>query len=252
MINDSLGHAAGDELLVATAHRLRVAVRDGDTVSRFGGDEFVCVLEDLVDNAEAYAVAERVAARLRLPLALGGRDVVVTASIGIVISGVPVPDPAELLRHADQAVYAAKRAGKARVTAFEPAMNTEVWQRLELEADLRHAIARDELTLVYQPIVHLGTSRVVGAEALVRWHHPARGLISPAEFIPIAEATDLIFPLERWIIATACREAAAWQDRAETAGLTLSVNLSARQFADPALSDVIAAALADAGLPAAL
>jgi diguanylate cyclase (GGDEF)-like protein/PAS domain S-box-containing protein len=250
LINDGLGHGAGDEFLTAAARRLETTIREGDTAGRFGGDEFACVLEDLEDVTDAHAIADRIAARIRAPFVLDGREVAVTASIGIAMTEVPVAKPEDLFRHADLALYAAKRAGKARIVAFEPTMNNLAWNRLELEADLRKAVEEEQLSLVYQPIVQLATGRIVGAEALLRWQHPTRGPVSPVEFIPIAEETDLIFPLERWVLAAACRQAAMWQAQGQMRDLSLSVNLSARQFEEPALVEIVADTLTASGLAA--
>jgi diguanylate cyclase (GGDEF)-like protein/PAS domain S-box-containing protein len=250
VVNDSLGHNAGDELLVGISRQLRLALREGDTVARFGGDEFVCILEDLaaIEAADAAArAAARVIDRLRDPVWIEGHEVVTTASIGVAISDGPAEAADDLLRHADQAMYVAKRAGKGRVIFFEPDMNHRAWTRLALERDLRRALEASEFQLVYQPIVELANGRVCAVEALLRWTDPARGVISPAEFVPVAEETGLIVPLGEWVIKEACRHAAAWQEGAREIGV--AVNLSARQVGHPNLAAEVAEALAESGLP---
>ncbi|MEA2527544.1 MAG: hypothetical protein QOF73_4771 [Thermomicrobiales bacterium] len=244
VVNDTLGHSAGDHLLVRTAQRLRDCLRDGDTVARVGGDEFVCVLEDVNDANEPAAVAARIIARLGEPIVLDGHEVVVTPSVGIAVSGVPSVPAEDLVRHADQAMYAAKRRGKARAALYEPGMDDEAWARLQGEADLRRAIASGEFRVHYQPIVDLTTGEVDEVEALVRWQHPQRGLVPPDDFIPLAEATGLIVPLGEWVLAEACREVRAW----DGPPLVVAVNLSARQLEQPNLVGVIARILGATGL----
>ena len=251
MVNDSLGHAAGDQLLVAVAERLKASTRPGDTVARFGGDEFALLLESGTMPEAAHTVANRVANQLNAPIQIGSDEITVRASIGIALGQPPVEGPDALLRDADLAMYMAKRNGKGRFEMFRPAMHEEAVRRLETAADLRRGIEGDQLEVYYQPIVNVQTATTVGAEALVRWHHPHRGLVSPAEFIPDAEATGLIVPLGRWVLAEACRQAQSWR----LAGLTgdtfyISVNLSARQLQDAALVADVTAALRDSGLPA--
>jgi diguanylate cyclase (GGDEF)-like protein/PAS domain S-box-containing protein len=244
VVNDSLGHELGDQLLSTVGERLRGCVRPGDTVSRLGGDEFTLLLAGLGHEREATAVAERILDELGAPCLLGNQPVHLTASIGIALSVGTRVAPAELLRRADGAMYRAKRGGKARYVVFEPGMAERTGGRLQLEGELRQALGRGEFRLHYQPQVALATGRVVGMEALLRWRHPRCGLLPPAEFIPLAEETGLIRPLGRWALEEACRQAAWWQARyPRTPPLTLGVNLSARQVQEPGLVADVAQAL---------
>jgi diguanylate cyclase (GGDEF)-like protein/PAS domain S-box-containing protein len=248
-INDSLGHAAGDALLRQGADRLRACLRSGDTAARLGGDEFAVLLEGCHDDgSDAMQVAERVSHAFARPFDLDEREAFVTASIGIAVSS-GIENRDELLRNADLAMYLAKRRGKARVERFAPHMHAEAMERLDLLADLRHAIERDELELVYQPILDLTSRTVSGLETLVRWAHPTRGLIPPAEFIPLAEQSGLIVPIGRWVLLHACTHARHWSRALpELTPVTVTVNLSARQLGDPHLLDDVANALRVAGL----
>jgi diguanylate cyclase (GGDEF)-like protein/PAS domain S-box-containing protein len=248
-INDSLGHAAGDSLLKQGADRLRACLRAGDTACRLGGDEFAVLLEGCQDDGEeAMHVAERIANAFARPFDLEQREAFCTASIGVVISsGTEAGD--DLLRHADLAMYLAKKRGKARVERFASHMHEEAVERLDLLADLRYAIERDELQLEYQPIVELETRQVSGLETLVRWDHPRRGRIAPADFIPIAEQSGLIVAIGRWVLLHACSHARHWsRSLPELAPVTVTVNLSARQLGDVNLIDDVANALRVAGL----
>ncbi len=248
-INDSLGHAAGDALLTQGADRLRACLRAGDTAARLGGDEFAVLLEGCHDDGEeAMHVAERISNAFARPFELEDREVFATASVGLAItSGGESGD--EILRNADLAMYLAKKRGKARVERFAPHMQEEVVEQLDLLADLRYAIERDELTLEYQPIVDLATRRVSGLETLVRWDHPRRGRIAPSEFIPIAEQSGLILPIGRWVMLHACTHARHWsRSLTELLPVTVTVNLSARQLGDVDLIDDVANALRVAGL----
>jgi diguanylate cyclase (GGDEF)-like protein len=237
-VNDSLGHAAGDDLLVAVAARLGECLRAGDTAARLGGDEFAVLLEDVRDEREALAVADRVIEALRAPFELHGRDVYVSSSIGVVCGS---GSGEELLRNADVAMYRAKAEGKGRYALFEPSMGAEVLERIELEADLQHAVERDQLVVHFQPLIDLRSGRLEGFEALVRWQHPERGLLPPAAFIPLAEETDLIVHVGRWVLEESCRQAATW-------GTAVSVNLSGRQLEEPGLVDAVSETLRTSGL----
>jgi diguanylate cyclase (GGDEF)-like protein/PAS domain S-box-containing protein len=248
-INDSLGHAAGDQLLVAVAERVRRSCRRGDTASRLGGDEFAVLLESIDDPGEAMLAARRIETALHEPFEVDGREVVVSASIGIAVKSGDEEDAGEIMRNADIAMYLAKNSGKARCEVFEPGMQDEAVRRLELESDLRRAVDRGEFFLEYQPIVELGHGRITAVEALLRWRHPSRGIVPPLEFVGAAEQTGLIVPIGRWVLQEACRQAQAWQGSGPTdMPLTVNVNLSARQLSDPDLVDDAAAALRDSGL----
>jgi diguanylate cyclase (GGDEF)-like protein len=242
VVNDSLGHVAGDRLLIDVARRLSDCLRRGDTAARIGGDEFAILLGDIGNPARAPRVAERVIAALSEPFSVLGREVFVSASIGIAYGQNHAQD---LLRNADVAMYRAKRSGEAGAYAtFEPSMHAAVVERLEIEADLRRAIERDELILHYQPIIELASGRVVGLEALLRWAHPRRGLVMPFEFIPLAEETRLIVDLGRWVLHEACRQAAQWHVDPRMGRPWVSVNLSGLQLLDGRLDAEVAAALA--------
>jgi len=251
-VNDTLGHAAGDAVLCAVAERLQEVLRDDDTAARLGGDEFAILLED-TSALEAAEVAQRILEAVRRPVECAGRVVTTGVSIGVAERGVDT-DAGTLLRHADLAMYAAKRAGRGRVEVFQPAMQARMVDQVSMEEDLRGAVQRGEMSLVYQPVVCLRTGVVYGAEALLRWHHPQRGDVSPARFIRVAEESGLIDELGRWVLAKACRQAAAWQPSGGRGQpLQMAVNLSPRQLADTGLVDAVRAALADNGLhPAAL
>jgi diguanylate cyclase (GGDEF)-like protein len=236
VVNDSLGHMAGDELLIGIGRRLAKCVRCGDTVARLGGDEFAVLVNDVRDPSDALGMVERVLQELSLPFMLGGHEVFTSASIGIAASDPRYDRPVEMLRDADTAMYRAKALGKAHHVVFDQAMHTSVVDRLRLETDLRRALDRNEFWVAYQPIVALEGERVVGFEALVRWQHPERGLIPPGEFIPAAEETGLIIPLDLWVIREACQQARAWQyEYPDAPPLMLSVNVSSKQFAHPGL-----------------
>ncbi|MGH8975169.1 MAG: putative bifunctional diguanylate cyclase/phosphodiesterase, partial [Acidimicrobiia bacterium] len=238
-VNDSLGHTAGDALLVAVAERLRDCLRASDTAARLGGDEFALLVEDLRCQADATGLADRLIAALREPFTIAGREIVVGASVGIAFDAADTTT-GQLLRNADIAMYTAKRGGKRRYEIFQSEMHTAAVDRLEIEADLRRALDRRELTLQYQPIVALDTGRISGVEALVRWRHPERGLLAPDAFIPLAEETGLICELGRQILVGACTQARLWQrQRPQDPPLTVSVNLSPRQLqADDLISHV--------------
>ena len=249
LINDGLGHAVGDQVLVAVAQRIHTCLRAGDTLGRFAGDEFIVVLEG-GDEGEARAVAGRILATLREPLVVDGHEVVVGCSIGVALAeGVPL-HPGDLLRNADAAMYRAKAAGKGTVVVFEPSMRVHALRQLDLEADLRQARARHELRLYYQPVVDLVSGRVVGLEALARWAHPRHGLLAPGEFLPLAEEVGLGDAVGAWVLSEACRQAQAWEAAGSaTAPIGLSVNISARHLHRGQLIDEVQAALAESNLP---
>ena len=250
LVNDSLGHHIGDELLAAVAPRLKQALRSSDTVARFGGDEFGILLEDISAEHEAIATSERIAAVFTRPFVLGGHEHFVTVSIGIALAhGGELAD--DLVRDADAAMYRAKEHGRARYEVFDDAMRVRAIARLRVENDLRRALERGELSLVYQPVVSLALARetIVGVEALLRWHHPTLGPVSPAEFVPIAEESGLIGAIGDWVLERACREAARWCPmHPDAAPFRLSVNLSAVQIAKPRFAETVAAVLRDTGL----
>jgi diguanylate cyclase (GGDEF)-like protein/PAS domain S-box-containing protein len=252
-VNDSLGHTAGDALLVAVAERLRDCLRAADTAARLGGDEFAILVEGAGSHATATGLAERMIAVLKEPFIVAGRDIVVRASIGIAFDETHITT-GQLLRNADIAMYTAKRGGKRSYEIFQTDMHTAAVDRLEIEADLRGALDREALTLQYQPIVALGSGRVTGVEALVRWNHPKRGMLPPSAFIPIAEETGLICELGRQVLIEACTQARRWQRlRPQDPPLTISVNLSPRQLQSDDLIPHIIEALAVSGLdPATL
>jgi diguanylate cyclase (GGDEF)-like protein/PAS domain S-box-containing protein len=250
LVNESLGHRAGDELLAAAAPRLRQAVRSSDTVARFSGDEFGILLEDITGEQDAIDMAERIAGVFARPFVLDGNEHFVTTSIGIALAegGERAED---LLRDADAAMHRAKERGRARYELFDEALRGRALSRLRVENDLRRALERDELILHYQPLVSLRDRAMVSVEALVRWDHPERGRISPADFIPVAEENGLIEPIGRWVLDHACRQAAEWyRQRPDAAPLTMSVNLSAAQVANRALAQTVATALRVSGLDA--
>ncbi len=243
VINDGLGHPQGDAVLIAVAERLRGYLRQDMTLARFGGDEFVVLLEGLRGPEDASTVADRVIAALDEPFAVEGREAFVGASIGIALGDPKEADVDALMRHADLALYQAKAAGGGTWMIFAPAMAEEMAGRMQLEYELRRALMRDELILHYQPLVTLSNGRIDGFEALVRWDHPERGLLSPDDFIPLAEETGLIVPIGRWVLNEACRQAAVWQRaRSDDPPIMVSVNVSARQFwSADLLADVTAA-----------
>jgi diguanylate cyclase (GGDEF)-like protein/PAS domain S-box-containing protein len=249
LVNNSLGHPAGDALLVEVANRVRTTTRPGDTIARFGGDEFAMLLEAGEMPETAVQIAERVIDALGAPFVLGDQEVTVRASVGIAIPEPGRQSSDDLIRDADVAMYMAKRKGKGRFELFRPSMHEEVRHRLEIAADLRRAIDLGEFELAYQPIVGVHDTAATGVEALVRWHHPRRGLVLPLDFIPIAESTGLIVPLGRWVMGEACRQAQRWRaERVVAEDFYISVNLSARQLQDPAIVDDVAGILEASGL----
>jgi diguanylate cyclase (GGDEF)-like protein/PAS domain S-box-containing protein len=245
-VNDTLGHAAGDELLRAVARRLRGCLREGDTVARLGGDEFTAILEDVKGAADAQRVAGKMMAALEQPLVLEGREVFVTGSIGFALFPDDGEDADTLVRHADGAMYEAKNEGRNTFRRFSAETQAAARGRRTVEANLRRALERGELELHYQPIFRLGAQELAGAEALMRWRDPERGLVAPAEFIGLAESSGLIVPIGEWAVQEACRQAARWREKRE--GLYVSVNFSARQFRKDDLTGAVSAALSAAKL----
>lgn len=251
VVNDSLGHLAGDELLVGIARRLEACLRPNDMLARLGGDEFTLLLDGIHDAGEAQAVAERIQKGLQPPFLLNGQEVFTSASIGITLGGVDPPDTEEILRGADMAMYRAKSRGKARYEFYNASQHAGALRMLQLETDLRRAVEHEELAVEYQPIVELPTGRVVGYEALTRWHHPLRGAVSPDEFIPLAEEAGLIATIGRWTLREACRQMAEWRLRFPSASdVAMSVNVSSRQFSRPDLLEHVREVIAETGLPA--
>ena len=250
VVNDSLGHAIGDELLVKIANRLKTSLGPGPTLARFGGDEFTVLL----DHASGDATPDEMAGRLRVamerPFIVAGRDVFATLSIGIAVSSRGGESAGDLLRNADVAMYRAKSGGRARAVVFDQRMDSVAVDRLELETELRGALERSELELHYQPIVELGTARIRDFEALIRWRHPRDGLVSPDRFISLAEETGLIVPIGQWVLETACRQLKTWHNRFGTDDISLSINISARQLQQPDLLSEIVRVLRTNDLPA--
>ena len=248
LINDGLGHAAGDQLLMSLAARLKSVVRPSDTVARVGGDEFVLLCEDAGSEAAAVDVVTRIMAAVSEPFALGGREQHVAASVGIAMADTS-SEASVVIQDADAAMYRAKELGGARFELFDAAMRSRSLRRLELESELRRALERHEFHNLYQPLVRAGSDRPVAVEALVRWEHPERGTISPAEFIPVAEETGLIVEIGRQVLMEACRQVAEWSEVSEAgAELEIAVNLSPRQVADPSLVEDVAHVLEATGL----
>ncbi|MDB4963067.1 MAG: diguanylate cyclase protein [Myxococcales bacterium] len=235
VVNDSLGHLAGDRLLTDAAHRLQSCLREVDTAARLGGDEFAVLVDGIDDLKDVTRLADRIQKRLTAAFDVDGKEVFTSASIGIAMMDPRYERPEELLRDADAAMYRAKDAGRARSQVFDQEMHTSVMEQLHVEADLSRALDREELYLVYQPIFALHDRQIVGFEALLRWRHPERGVVMPADFIPTAEETGLIRPIGRWVLGEACRQLAAWNCR-----LTMNVNVSAQQLAHSELATDIA------------
>jgi diguanylate cyclase (GGDEF)-like protein/PAS domain S-box-containing protein len=250
IVNDSLGHALGDQLLIAVARRLEGCVRLGDTVARMGGDEFAILLEEIRDISDATRVAARVHEALSVPCGLDGREVFTSASVGIAMSATGYESPERVVQDADTAMYRAKSVGKARYEVFDEAMRERAMARLRMESDLRRAVEREQFELLYQPIISLGDGRVLGFEALARWRHADRGLILPEEFIPLAEETGLIVPISRQVLREACGQMRTWIEHAPLdTQFVVSVNVSAKQLAHGDFPERIREALREAGLP---
>ncbi len=249
-INDSLGHAAGDKLLVAVAGRLQDCLRNSDTAARLGGDEFAVLVESVVHSDEATNIADRILEVFRQPFVIEGNEVHVGTSIGIATGSADTVGSEELLRNADLAMYLAKGRGKGKHVVFEPKMHEALMERIELEADLRRGIEEKEFTIHYQPIFDLQSRQVLGMEALVRWQHPRFGLVPPMKFIPLAEETNLIVPLGEWILQEACHQVQAWREQfALATDVSLTVNISIRQFLQKELVEIVSKALESSGLP---
>jgi diguanylate cyclase (GGDEF)-like protein len=235
-VNDSLGHSIGDQLLIAMARRLESCIREGDIVARLGGDEFAILLDGIPNANEARSMAHRIQDRLASPFNLSGHEVFTTTSIGIALSSTGYDHPENILRDADTAMYRAKAQGKACYEVFDKGMHTHAVYLLQMENDLRRALDREEFRVVYQPIVSLDNGQLAGFEALIRWQHPERGFVNPADFIPLAEDTGLIVPIGLWILRKACQQLAKWQwQAAGNRDLFMSVNLSSKQVAQPSL-----------------
>jgi diguanylate cyclase (GGDEF)-like protein/PAS domain S-box-containing protein len=251
IVNDSLGHMIGDDLLVAIARRLEACVRGGDTVARLGGDEFAVLLDDVTDVRDATRVAERILLEVSVPFRLSGHDVFITPSIGIALSSTGYARPEDILRDADAAMYRAKLGGRARYEVFDQNMHQFALHSMLVESDLRRALAADELRLHYQPIISLADGRINGFEALIRWQHPQRGLLPPDDFLPFAEESDLILEVGWWVLDRACQQMQIWLARfPERTDLTVSVNLSSRHFSEPDMVERVMQILERTGLPA--
>jgi diguanylate cyclase (GGDEF)-like protein/PAS domain S-box-containing protein len=251
-INDSLGHQAGDRLLVAVAECLRNRLRTEDVLARFGGDEFAVLLEDTAGTSEAIRVAQRITEDLREPFTVDDFQVSVSTSIGITLGTAQAnDDPEGMLREADSAMYRAKEQGPGRYAVFDPTMQARAQERLELEAELRRALEQGEFVLYYQPEVSLHDGKMVGFEALLRWQHPERGLLKPSAFVPLAEDTDLIAPIGRWVLEEACQQAKRWEEERPLASpMTMEINLSSKQLRRQGLVRTVEEALARADLEA--
>ncbi|MBC8413080.1 MAG: EAL domain-containing protein [Nitrospira sp.] len=249
IINDSLGHKIGDLLLVNVARRLETCIRQMDIVARFGGDEFVVVLDDINDSGDAMRVAERVQQELAVPFDIEGHKVFTSMSIGITLSSTGYDQVDEVLRDADSAMYKAKSLGRARYEMFNSNMHSNALKLFQLESDLWHAAEEMEFMVYYQPIMSLKEMKIAGAEALIRWEHPEKGFISPVDFIPLTEETGLIAPIGKWVLKTACEQNKSWQD-AGYENLKIGVNFSSRQFHLQNIPELVQEILTESGLPA--
>jgi diguanylate cyclase (GGDEF)-like protein len=249
-ITDSLGHLAGDRLLVAIARRLEACLRPGEILVRFGGDEFTLLVEDGADTRRATRLAERIHAALSAPIVVDGYEVVMSASIGIVVGSGAYQRPEELLRDADTAMYRAKALGRGRHQLFDEAMHREAVDVLQREMEMRRGLARGEFRVYYQPIVSIGTGRVRAVEALLRWEHPERGLLLPESFVPLAEENGLIVPLGSWVLRESCRQLGAWDAALPDQPLRLTVNLSPRQLSKRDFLDEVWTTVQESGVEA--
>ena len=250
VVNDALGHVTGDRLLAEIAVRLRTCVRPGDIVARLGGDEFTLLLHDVTGVADLEHAARRIQNALAAPITLQGREIVPTASIGAALSEPDHAEPQSLLRHADLAMYHAKQQGGARYQVFDTALRELAQARMTMQTDLQHAVERGELQLAFQPILELDTGRIYAFEALLRWHHPERGLIMPRDFVPLAEDTGLILPIGSWVLHAACRYARSWREAfPDIAPVRVCVNLSGKQLRHARLVHDVQSALDESGLP---
>jgi diguanylate cyclase (GGDEF)-like protein/PAS domain S-box-containing protein len=257
VVNESLGHAAGDRLLVEVAHRLERELRSADvtrlgsycSLARLGGDEFAILVEDLQDREDAVRIADQIRAALRDPFSVQGRELVVTASVGLAFCDAGEQSPEELLANAGMAMSAAKKGGGDLREVFDAGMRSSALDRLRLEEDLRRAMESDELAVHYQPIVDLNLGQISGFEALIRWEHPRDGTLQPEQFLPLAEETGLIIPISLWVLREACRQLARWRREFASLKLTMGVNVSAKHFADGQLADTIRECLVDCDLP---
>jgi diguanylate cyclase (GGDEF)-like protein len=249
LVNDSLGHRVGDQLLFQVAQKLKSCIRPGDTVARLGGDEFTMLIEDVHSLQDVTQISERIHREVSVPFVLEGQDVFTTTSIGIALSTPEYTEPEELLRDADIALYQAKALGRSRYSIFQSGMHIHALARLQLETDLRWAIQRQEFSLLYQPIISLESGQVTGLEVFVYWQHPSRGLLAPLEFLPIAEETGLIVQIGQWVRSTACRQMQEWSSQfPQSKHLFISVNLSAQEMADPSLVEHLTEVLQESAL----
>jgi len=248
VVNDTMGHEAGDRLLREIASRLQDSIRDSDTVSRLGGDEFALVFADVGEIQHVAQLAQKVLSQFAAPAVIGGHEVFVSASIGIALYPTDTEDADSLLKFADSAMYHAKESGRANYQFYSHEMTASVQARLRLETDLRHALDNHEFFLHYQPQVDARSDRITGVEALLRWCDPAGNPIPPDQFIPLAEDTGLIVPIGKWVLETACAQLKRWRDAGHDE-LTLSVNVASRQFRDPTFTDTVGDAIAAAGIP---
>lgn len=250
-INDSMGHQAGDELLLTITRKLNALVRPNDVVARLGGDEFVILVENINDREQVLQIAERILITLQQPIKILGQKIYTSASVGIAMGSGDYEKPEDLVRDADIAMYRAKTNGKGRYEVFEEGMHSGAVSLMKLEIDLRRAYEKQEFVLHYQPIVALNSEEIIGFEALVRWNHPTRGMVPPSEFIPVAEDTGLILPIGQWVLREACRQMNEWQRQHDSSrSMIISVNLSARQIERKSLIEEIAETLKETGLSA--